>query len=73
MEDHVSPLSSCIGGIENLAREENPVGADKCLLHQQRLGLSLSGAPGETASSQAPHSLPPVLKDQRGEQGGNSP
>ena len=73
MEDHVSPLSSSIGGIENLAREENPVGAEQYLLHQQRSGLSLSGAPGETASSQAPPSLPTVLKDQREGQGGNSP
>ena len=50
----MSPLSSSIGGIKNLPREENLVGVDKCLLHQQRSSLSLSGAPGETASSQAP-------------------
>ena len=43
MEDHVSPLSSSIGGIENLAREEKPVGVEQCLLHHQRSGLPLSG------------------------------
>lgn len=73
MEDHVSPLSSSIGGIENLAREEKPVGVEQCLLHHQRSGLPLSGVPGETASSQAPHGLCPALRDQRGGPGGNSP
>ena len=33
MEDHVSPLSSSIGGIENLAGGEDPVGAEQCLLY----------------------------------------
>lgn len=62
----MSPLSSSIGGIKNLPREENLVGVDKCLLHQQRSSLSLSGAPGETASSQPPPQPPSCAQGPKG-------
>lgn len=50
MEDHVSPLSSSIGGIENLARGEDPVGAEQCLLHFLGLQEKLHPPRSPTAS-----------------------